>query len=502
MRRCLAVVLVAACALCDESHLRQYVEATMREDHSTWYDASTESFPSRAAVGARLRAAVARRRLVYGVIGYSITVGRGNYFNQSWPAALERRLARALPGVAVEVRNMAVGASPPYPTCACLAETVGSDVDVVAWEFGMTGGNDGEENLFRSCLRKALELPSRPAFVLIDSQTRRTDVLRRLGALSTVVNLRRAFLASKEDGDGDRWAKQGMPEGCKAAKWHPGVGWHDLTAAALAWHHATAALAADDGAAARPREIRKAGMGNVLHDAWTCRTSMLPRHDAGADLGSIVASRLNAASLDGGWAVAMAPSDLLAAHHMNEVCGAGYPDRKLVLLGAAASGPLALALPAAATRALFCSPPSSAEYKRLARVEQRDKRFAAHAENPGELKRYGWQEDLPLKYASLPSLAFEGDLAVAADGAPLAPAVSCASAYLSDALCVGVELPASAGPRNVTPAVAGGFTEISHVMWSADRDALPQDALCKAANRYATGEQLPRKKKPKKSGKG
>ena len=103
----------------------------MREDHSTWYDASTESFPSRAAVGARLRAAVARRRLVYGVIGYSITVGRGNYFNQSWPAALERRLARALPGVAIEVRNMAVGASPPYPTCACLAETVGADVDVV-----------------------------------------------------------------------------------------------------------------------------------------------------------------------------------------------------------------------------------------------------------------------------------------------------------------------------------------------------------------------------------
>ncbi|KAH8061625.1 hypothetical protein JL721_8858 [Aureococcus anophagefferens] len=197
----------------------------MREDHSTWYDASTESFPSRAAVGARLRAAVARRRLVYGVIGYSITVGRGNYFNQSWPAALERRHARALPGVAVE--------------------TVGADVDVVAWEFGMTGGNDGEENLFRSCLRKALELPSRPAFVLIDSQTRRTDVLRRLGALSTV-------------------------------------------------------------------------------------------------------------------------------------------------------------------------------------------------------------------------------------------------------------LPASAGPRNVTLAVAGGFTEISHVMWSADRDALPQDALCKAANRYPTGEQLPRKKKPKK----
>ncbi|KAH8065625.1 hypothetical protein JL721_8179 [Aureococcus anophagefferens] len=350
---------------------------------------------------------------------------------------------------------MAVGASPPYPTCACLAETVGADVDVVAWEFGMTGGNDGEENLFRSCLRKALELPSRPAFVLIDSQTRRTDVLRRLGALSTVVNLRRAFLASHEDGDGDRWAKQGMPEGCKAAKWHPG--------------------------------IRKAAMGNVLHDAWTCRTSMLPRHDAGADLRSIVASRLNAASLDGGWAVAMAPSDLLAAHHMNEVCGAGYPDRKLVLLGAAASGPLALALPAAATRALFCSPPSSAEYKRLARVEQRDKRLAARAENPGELRRYGWQEDLPLKYASLPSLAFEGDLAVAADGEALAPAVSCASAYLSDALCVGVELPASAGPRNVTLAVAGGFTEISHVMWSADRDALPQDALCKAANRYPTG---------------
>ncbi|KAH8065664.1 hypothetical protein JL722_38 [Aureococcus anophagefferens] len=237
----------------------------------------------------------------------------------------------------------------------------------------------------------------------------------------------------------------------------------------------------------------------VLHDAWTCRTSMLPRHDAGADLRSIVASRLNAASLDGGWAVAMAPSDLLAAHHMNEVCGAGYPDRKLVLLGAAASGPLALALPAAATRALFCSPPSSAEYKPRASSSATS---GGRAENPGELRRYGWQEDLPLKYASLPSLAFEGDLAVAADGEALAPAVSCASAYLSDALCVGVELPASAGPRNVTLAVAGGFTEISHVMWSADRDALPQDALCKAANRDATGEQLPRKKKPKKGGKG
>ncbi|KAH8047497.1 hypothetical protein JL720_16069 [Aureococcus anophagefferens] len=261
--------------------------------------------------GARLRAAIARRRLVYGVIGYSITVGRGNYFNQSWPAA-ERRLAA--PGVAVEVRNMAVGASPPYPTCACLAETVGSDVDVFAWEFGMTGATTARR--ICSVVPPPLELPSRPAFVLIDSQTRRTDVLRRLGALSTVVNLRRAF-SPHEDGDGDRWAKQGMPEGCKAAKWHPGVGWHDLTAAALAWHHATAVLAADDGAAAAPREIRKAGMGSVLHDAWTCRTSMLPRHDAGADLGSIVASRLNAASLDGGWAVAMAPRTS-RAHHMNE----------------------------------------------------------------------------------------------------------------------------------------------------------------------------------------
>lgn len=100
--------------------LERYVNDSIREEHSRFYEAATSHVPSSLEVGRRLLFAVKRKRLVYGVLGHSVTVGRGNYYNQSWPSVFERRLRSLLPrDVTVEVRNAAVGGSPSFPTCFC-----------------------------------------------------------------------------------------------------------------------------------------------------------------------------------------------------------------------------------------------------------------------------------------------------------------------------------------------------------------------------------------------
>jgi hypothetical protein len=79
--------------------------------------------------------------------GYSVTVGRGNYFSQSFPFVLQSLLQDAMEKLGVpnfEVRNAAIGGIPSFPYGWCLGNFLGEDVSVVSWDFSMNEGKSAE----------------------------------------------------------------------------------------------------------------------------------------------------------------------------------------------------------------------------------------------------------------------------------------------------------------------------------------------------------------------
>lgn len=78
-----------------------------------YFEKTITSFGSIKATAERiLRAAARQQPFVMGFAGYSITVGRGNFFNQSFPFVMERVLQKPMKAVGVPsffVRNSAIG---------------------------------------------------------------------------------------------------------------------------------------------------------------------------------------------------------------------------------------------------------------------------------------------------------------------------------------------------------------------------------------------------------
>ena len=177
--------------------------------------------------------------------------------------------------------------------------------------------------------------------MLLDGEGReaenRVAVLQRLatqfGLPATVLRPSAALLRGGENLKDPRWARQGLGDGCNAGRWHPGVGLHDLTAAALAWGHASAVVAA--GSTSRAAALGSArsaappvppsdegGYGFLEHE-WRCHTSGLPKQDP-TGLDELVLSPLAARTLDATanasdvlvdkWALEVAPADVFALH--------------------------------------------------------------------------------------------------------------------------------------------------------------------------------------------
>lgn len=75
-------------------------------------------------------------KFVIGFSGSSVTAGHDNYFNESYPAVVERTLQRVFRplGIALEVRNHAMGNNPCYPYDTCMSTHMGDDVDIITWE--------------------------------------------------------------------------------------------------------------------------------------------------------------------------------------------------------------------------------------------------------------------------------------------------------------------------------------------------------------------------------
>lgn len=87
-------------------------------------------------------------RMAFG--GYSVTVGRGNYFHQSYPMVLERILHAAFldaGGLSLQVTNAAIGGCPSFPYGWCLSSFLGTTPDVVSWDFAMNEAGGDPQGL-------------------------------------------------------------------------------------------------------------------------------------------------------------------------------------------------------------------------------------------------------------------------------------------------------------------------------------------------------------------
>lgn len=336
--------------------------------------------------------------------GYSVTVGRGNHLEQSYPFILKNVLAPILElppfNTKLVVRNSAIGGIPSFPYGWCLSNFLGEDADLVSWDYGMNEGN-GALGL-ESYVRQALMMPkSPPIFVMLDMKKPRLDVLQEYvnsGALPDPIALAgkeavdKALLKLPEDKRPpglQKWDEWGAPKGAPGqSPWHPKKMEHDLLGWMLAMHMADALDVALE-VMEKDVDWRKSivaethqkevilpptithisnneeasflhGTGSPGDDTkWhmnhlSCRTSFLP--NISGDLNSIVESGVTKddedmlktrddSLFDGGWVMDVGKVERETKLKVMKIGGLGYIDMKTALYGIPSSGVLKLWLP-------------------------------------------------------------------------------------------------------------------------------------------------------------
>jgi hypothetical protein len=102
--------------------------------------------------------------------GYSVTVGRGNFFSQSFPFVMERILKRPflVLGLELQVLNAAIGGIPSFPYGWCMENFWGLDADVVSWDYAMNEAGGKREGL-EAYLRHAMTLERAPKLIVKDT---------------------------------------------------------------------------------------------------------------------------------------------------------------------------------------------------------------------------------------------------------------------------------------------------------------------------------------------
>lgn len=127
-----------------------------------------------------LDASDAKRPFVMAFSGYSITVGRGNFYNQSFPFVAGRILEgpfREIFGIPLTVRNAAIGGIPSFPYAFCLDHFLGTDPDVVSWDYLMN--EQGKDpSIFEAFVRQVTnQLPKKPMVIMVETNAARMKML-------------------------------------------------------------------------------------------------------------------------------------------------------------------------------------------------------------------------------------------------------------------------------------------------------------------------------------
>lgn len=333
--------------------------------------------------------------------GYSVTVGRGNHFEQSYPFIMEKILTPILSlpplGVKLIVRNSAIGGIPSFPYGWCLPNFLGDDADAVSWDYGMNEGR-GAAGL-ESYVRQSLMMPkSPPMFILLDMKRPRLDLLQKyvsMGVLEDPIALGGRDAVDKkllQLPENDRpmglqkWDQWGAPKGSPGqSAWHPKMMEHELMGWMLAIHMLDAVEVALNVMEQDPKwrenisfnepnrnlpapvtDVSKTGAASILHgipnhdsSTWrmhrvSCRTSFLPNMFGNLD--SIIESGVTKNEDDmlksrddslfvGGWVMDVGQVERETKLKVQKYGGLGYIDMKTALYGIPSSGTLKLWLP-------------------------------------------------------------------------------------------------------------------------------------------------------------
>ena len=351
-----------------------------------------------------LRAAARQRPFVMAFGGYSVTVGRGNFFHQSFPFVLQRVLGDTFQqslGISLEVRNGAIGGIPSFPYGFCLQHFLGNDADTISWDYSMNEGNGA--TILEAYIRQGLALPHHPMLILLDTNNERCDTLQQyndLGILTDSISMAKGEVVDKallslpenQRPPGLRnWDQFGAPKQCPGrGSWHPKWMEHELMGWMLAMHMVTGVEAAmdimaknenwktkygeDDSpvkrsfpAAIHTVPVNEGSVTQLLfghadeNNKYTlndisCRTSFLPALDQNRSLPSIVVSGLRHTDLDmieertddlykEGWVLDVSNVERETKKKVERCGGLGYIDMKIALYGIADSGPLRVWLP-------------------------------------------------------------------------------------------------------------------------------------------------------------
>lgn len=364
-----------------------------------WYHKAITPFGSLDTTARRLL--TAEKKFVMAFAGYSVTVGRGNHFSQSFPFVLERLfrpVLRDILSVDLEVRNAAIGGIPSFPYAFCLPHFLGEDADVISWDYSMNEGNGAA--VLESYIRLSQKSLSRkrPMMIVLDKNPQRKKLLQdyaRMGILLDGVSISRAgevipkeMLEEKDESKLPvglhNWNDFGAPHGCPGmSSWHPKRAEHEFLGHLLAMHFVdaleravelsagTAAIPHMDAPVALPKPLMTPAdnaeavtrllYGHAQDDVYqlkdlSCRTSFLPAQDHEKVLPSIVVDGLAPNNPDimeersdalyaTGWVLDVSKIERDTKKKVERCGGLGYIDMKIALYGIRESGTLRLWLP-------------------------------------------------------------------------------------------------------------------------------------------------------------
>lgn len=193
-------------------------------------------------------------RVAFG--GYSVTAGRGNTFEQSFPFQFQRILETAVKMVGIpglQVVNAAIGGSPAFPYGWCMTNFWDTSPDVVSWDYSMNEAAGVPEGLEAYIRHLIATYPNNvPKLIVKDTYLAapRRDILGQyLDWLQDPVVLHtgpaiKPFLERSDAHNPvgfQEWRKFGAPEGAPGqALHHPALKEHELMGWMLAMHFLTA----------------------------------------------------------------------------------------------------------------------------------------------------------------------------------------------------------------------------------------------------------------------
>ena len=368
------------------------------------------AFGSVTATAHRILQSASRKQpFVLSFAGYSVTVGRGNHYQQSFPFVLERILRPLLQhtlDVPILVRNAAIGGIPSFPYGFCFEHFLGNDAQVISWDFSMNEGRGAA--VLESYIRQSQhQLPQRPMVILLDTNLERCQLLQRYTELGLLADGMCVGMAKdvvddpkmldwpdeKKAPGFQHWQEFGAPKRCPGrGNWHPKKMEHELLGWMIAMHFVQAVEEAqgimdrdanwktifskqDASLPSFPKPLSKTPansdavtdllFGHASADGETykmkelsCRTNFLPATDKDKVLPSIVVSGLSPGiSADNimeersddayraGWVLDVSKIERDTKIKVDQCGGLGYVDLKTALYGVPESGTLRLWLP-------------------------------------------------------------------------------------------------------------------------------------------------------------